>query len=541
MMQALRVIRRTACIILVIFCAASCGSVTGGRSDDAGVKVVRVATHSDEGTLTPYSYVTGDPGWSMLTLVFDTLFIINTDNEPRPWLAVRHDVSEDGRTHTLTLRPDATWHDGRPVTSADIKFAFEYYRDHYYGRWTRAVREIVGIGAPDSTTVVVTLRQPDPAFVRKVLADVPIIPKHVWEHVTEPKKIGITVGSGPYRLAAYEPNQYYRFTAHPTHFAGPPAVDELLMPVIVEPSTAFAALESGQIDATTRDLAPELVRQFESKASLKFARGPGFAATLLQFNTERPPWSDAVVRRAIGMAIDTQKLVDVLLLGHGTAGNPGWLHPTSPMHDPALVPHVDVARANALLDGAGYRDRDGDGIREANGRPMRPVLLVQANQPLRVRAAELIAQAVAAIGIRVEVRPEESTSLTAKVWPDFDVAKGRNFDWTMFGWSAPVLADPLRITAIVDSDTRYGINNIGGFRHPEADAIATRLRSAIDEAEQQRLIRQLEGVIARERPFVVLWYADLVNPYNHAAYGSWRFQKGHGIFHKLSFLPNVNP
>jgi peptide/nickel transport system substrate-binding protein len=477
----------------------------------------------------------------MLTLVFDTLFIINTDNEPRPWLATRDDISEDGRTHTLTLRSDANWHDGRPVTSADIKFAFEYYQAHYYGRWTRAVREISGLAAPNVTTVVVSLRQPDPAFVRKVLADVPIIPKHVWEHIAEPKTVGITIGSGPSRLAAYEPNQYYRFTAHREHFAGPPAVDELLMPVIVEPSTAFAALQAGQIDATTRELAPELVGQFEARRNFTLARGPGFGTTLLLFNTDRAPWDDAVVRRAVGMAIDTQKLVEVLLLGQGTAGNPGWLHPTSPIHDPALVPLVDVAGAKALLDNAGYRDSNGDGVREAHGRPMRPTLLVQANQPVRIRAAELIAQAMTAIGIGVQVRPEESTSLTEKVWPDFDVAKGRNFDWTMFGWSAPVLADPLRITALVESDARYGINNIGGFRNPAADVISARLRTTMDANEQRRLMRQLEALIAHERPFVLLWYGDLVNPYNPTAYSGWRFQKGLGIFHKLSFMPNVNP
>jgi peptide/nickel transport system substrate-binding protein len=535
------VIRFASALLLSAVALTSCTTPQGGRGADVQLRRLRVATHSDEGTLTPYTYVTGYPGSSMLSLVFDTLFIVNTDNEPRPWLASGHGVSQDGRTHTLTLRSDATWHDGRPVTGEDVRFTFQYYQSHFYARWTRAVRDMTGIVAPDPATVVVTLKEPDPGFVRKVLADVPIIPKHIWENVTAPKTMGITIGSGPFRIVAYERHQFYRFEAHRHHFAGRPAVDELLMPVIVEPATIFAALQSGQIDATTREVAPELVRQIESKSTLSVMRGPGYGTTLLQFNTERPPWNDAAVRRAVALAIDSSKLIDTLLLGQGTPGNPGWLHPAWPDHDPAIAPLVDVAAANALLDQAGYLDRNRDGVRESKGQPMRVALLVQANDPIRVRAAELIAAAVSAIGIQVQVRPEEGTSVTAKVWPDFDVSKGRNFDWTMWGWSAPVLADPLRITALIDSDARHGINNIGGFRHAEVDAIGSRLRAALDPDQQRLLLRQLEASIAHERPFVLLWYSDLVYAYDPAAYSKWRFLKGQGIFHKLSFLPDATP
>lgn len=502
----------------------------------AGVVSLRVATLTDESTLQPYSYVSGYPGWNLLTLVYDTLFILDADNEPRPWLANADATSADGLVHTITLRRDGRWHDGRPLTSADVAFTFGYYQAHTYPRWTPAVRDIARIETPDAATVVIELRAPDPSFARRLMADVPIIPKHLWDGVRSPKAFAGSIGSGMYRLADYRPGQSYRLTAHREHFSGPPRVDELLIPLVNDPATAFSALEAGELDATTLEVAPELVARFQSRARLKVARGPGYSTTLLQFNTERAPWSETVVRQAVALAIDTRQLVDILLLGFGTAGSPGWFHPASPQHDPAVTAHPDLARARAMLDQAGFTDRNGDGVREAGGAPMAPVLLVQANNPTRVRAAELIAAAVKGIGIDARVRALEAGSVTAKVWPDFDVTRRRDYDWAMFGWSAALLVDPLRVVSLVESDVRYGTNNIGGYRSADADALAARLRSTLDLAVQRELLGQLERVIARDRPFVLLWYPDLTYAYDPAAYDGWVFQKGQGLFNRLSFV-----
>jgi len=514
----------------------ACSPAAPARDAGAGVVSLRMATLTDESTLQPYSYVTGYPGWTLLTLVYDTLSILDAGNEPRPWLATGDQTSADGLVHTITLRGDVTWHDGRPLTSADVAFTFGYYQTHTHGRWTPAVRDIVRIETPDATTVVVGLRAPDPSFARRLMADVPILPKHVWDGVTSPRAFAGRIGSGLFRLADYRPGESYRLTANREHFSGPPAVDELLILVVNEPATVFSALEAGEIDATTLELAPELVGKFQASAGLKVVRGPGYSTAVLQFNTGRAPWNQMEVRQAVALAIDTRQLVDTLLLGFGTPGSPGWLHTGSPHHDPAVMAPADPARARAMLDRAGYVDRDGDGVREAGGVPMAPVLLVQANNPTRVRAAELIAAAVKGIGIDARVRALEAGSVTDKVWPDFDVTRGRDYDWTMFGWAAPLLVDPLRIVSLVDSDVRYGTNNIGGYESAEADALATRLRGTLDLAVQRDLLRQLERLIARDRPFVVLWYPDLTYVYNPAAYDGWVFQQGQGLFNRLSFV-----
>lgn len=532
----------------VVASAAACGgsssSVAGGAagavSDEAvAAPPLRIAIPGDESTLQPYSYVTGYPGWNMLTLVYDTLFILDAGNEPRPWVALRDVVAAEGLLHTITLRDDVRWHDGRPLTSADVQFTLRYYQQHTHGRWTPPVRDITDITTPDAVTIVVRLRAPDPSFTRRLMADVPLLPQHVWQDVSDPKGFAGRIGSGPFRLTDYRPDQSYRLTANRAHFAGAPATPELVLPVIKDPATVFAALESGEIDASSQELAPELVERFAGRAGLALSRGPGYASTLLQFNTERAPWDRAEVRRAVALALDTNRLIKTVLLGRGTPGNPGWLHPASAMHDPAIVPAHDLAGAQRLLDQAGIVDGDGDGVRESAGVPLAPVLLAPANNPARLRAAELVAAQLRPLGLAVQVRAQEATSMTQLIWPDFDVTRGRSFDWAMFGWSPPMLADPLRVVSLIDGDVRYGTNNIGGYRSSEASALAARIRVTLEPAARQSLVRALEAIIARDRPFVVLWYPDLVYAYRPAAYDRWVFQAGQGLFNRLSFQPRA--
>lgn len=501
--------------------------------------LLRIAIPGDENTLQPYTYVTGYPGWNLLTLVYDTLFILDRDNQPRPWIAVSDTVSADGLTHRVALRDDARWHDGRPLTSADVAFTFGYYRDHIHGRWTQPVRNIARVETPDAVTLVLTMEVPEPSLVFRLLTDLPILPKHIWDGVSEPKAFAADIGSGPFRLAEYRPGQVYRLTANREHFAGAPAVAGLVLPIITEPASIFSALKAGEIDATTLELPAELVPSMQESDAVRIAEGTGSAATLLQFNNEREPWSHADVRQAVALAIDTKELVARVLLGRGTPGGPGWLHPSTTGSVGSTAAGPDVAAARRLLDSAGYHDPDGDGVRQTpGGAALSPVLLVQANHPQRVRAAELIAQAVRTIGIDARVRAVEAGSLTDQVWRDFDVSKGRDFDWAVFGWAPPMLVDRFRVTTLVDSDPRRGTNNIGGFRNADVDRVAAELRRAAAPDDQRDRLHALDALIARERPFVMLWYADLAYAYRPRRFDRWVFQAGQGIFHKLSFDPS---
>ena len=331
------------------------------------------------------------------------------------------------------------------------------------------------------------------------------------------------------------PDTVYRMQANPGYFLGAPPVGELVFPVVKDATTALQALRAGEVQGSVAEVPPEQVAAF-SRAPLAVMRGPSYASTLLQLNAERPPLDRPDVRRALDLAIDKQRLVETLLLGTGTPAAPGFVHPDSPFHDRALGPRFDPARAKALLDGAGARP-GADGVRVLDGEPLAFTLLVQANNPLRLRAAELLGGMLKEVGVAVAVKSLDADSVDARVWPEFDVARGRDYDLAMWGWSAPVQVDIGRIAELVHSDPRIGTLNIGGYRSAEADRLADALRAAVGDAPRAEAARAVERQIAADVPFVMLYFADGAYAYRPQAYDGWVYQKGQGIYTRLSFVP----
>lgn len=528
--------------VIAITLAVGLLSLPGaGFAQEPGI--VRIAITRDEGHLNPYTYQSGYPGWNIMTLVYDPLFYPDENNEPIPWLVRQARVTPDGRTWTLTLHPNIRWHDGRLLTSEDVKFTFEFASRVTHSRWTPTTRNIEAIDTPNAQTVVFRLRQADAGFRLRTLADVPILPRHIWESVrdvAQARAFTNTVGSGPFRVAEVRADQFYRLTANPDYFAGRVKVRELVLPIVRDATVSFTALQAGQIDANVRTLSPELVAQFDRVQGLKVVRGPGFASTILQFNVEHPLLQDARLRRAIANAVNTSLMNRLLTLGYAVIGSPGYIHPASPFYAEGLRFAPDKSRAISILNEAGYQDRSGDGIREApDGTPLRFTLLTLAGNPVRIRGAELIRTWLRDVGIAVTVRVQEDAAIIDQVWPEFDVCKGRRFDMAVFGWSAPVMSRPTALVDLFHSDCRVGTINIGGYRNPEIDRLGQELLTTVDVDRQKQISARMQRVIAQDLPLHVLFYLDTIMAYRPAAYDGWVFQKGQGIMTKLSFVDRL--
>ncbi len=513
-------------------------SVPAGLAQQPGA--LRIAIGVDEGTLNPYTYRTGYPGWNLMTLVYDPLYYPDANNEPIPWLVRETKVSPDGLTWTLTLHPNITWHDGRPLTADDVRFTFDYVRRVTHSRWTPTTRNLASVEAPNPQTVVFKLTVPDAGFALRTLADVPILPRHIWESVTTvaaARAFTNTVGSGPYRVEEIRTGQFYRLVANPQYFAGRVKVRELILPIVRDATVSFTALKVGEVDTGSRTLTPELVAEFEKIQGMKIVRGPGFGSTLLQFNLEHPLLRDIKLRRAIAHAINTNLMVRLLMLGYAVVGAPGYIHPASPFYAPGITFDANKARAVALLNEAGYRDRNGDGVREApDGTALRFTLLANAELPLRIRGAELVRTWLKDVGIAVEVRVMDDASLIDLVWPDFDVCKGRRFDLAMFGWSAPVMTRPTALRDLFHSNCQVGTINIGGYKNPQIDRLGEQLAITVRPERQKQLAAAMQKLVAADLPVHVLFYPDVIMAYRQAAYDTWVFQKGQGILTKLSFV-----
>lgn len=523
---------------LAVLTLAACGQSSDAPAQNAAgpgqAQSLVVAISGDEGTLTPYTYVRGYPGYSLLGLVYDTLLVLDEDSVPQPHLATSIEVSDDGLTYRMPLADGVTWHDGVPLTAKDVVFTYNYVRENVSDRFTKPASAAVDVQA-EGNTVVFTLAEPNPEFVFRPLSDLPIMPAHIWSEISDPEAATVeqAVGSGPYRLVDYRPDQSYGLEANEDYALGSARVDRLTLSVVPEEQTALAALRSGEVQAVTGGVPPQLVDSLSGQDGLEVVSGPEFSSSLLLMNNERAPFDDPAVRRAVSLAIDVEDLVATVLLGKGTAGDEGFVHPDVPQAGTRRPHEYDLQEAARLLDGAGAT-AGADGVRAIDGRRMAFSLLVYADDPADLRSAELIRDGLAEVGVELTITPADPDSVDARVWPDFDVASGRDFEMAMWGWSAPVMLDSTQYAALVESDTTSGTLNVQGTRDSELDASAAALRSAGRPEERTAAVDALAGVIAERTPFVTLYYEDGTYAYDAAEFDGWVFQTGQGILNKQS-------
>lgn len=511
-----------------------------GSTSWAASQEIKLGIGKDENALNPYTYVTGSPGLDLVSLVYDSLFILDQQNQPIPWLVKDFSISEDKKKITMKLHENLKWHDGKSLTSEDVKFTYEYVAKYKKARFTTPAKVISTIATPDAQTVIFELSKPAPDFFIQPLADLPILPKHVWNSITEPLKSTEQMGSGPFIMVEHKQGQYYKLKANPDYFKGKPTIDSLILPIIEDSTAMFTALKSGQLDVASREIPPELVKDFENNKSLRVTKGTGLSTTLLQFNSSKYPLSEKAVREAISLSIDPKVLVETVLLGFATPGSPGFIHPDSPSSNKEIMHLTNIEKAKEILEQAGFRDQNQDGFREApDGKKIQMVILVYSDSPIRIRTAEIVTESMKKLGLNVQVKAMDPTTVDSLVWPDFDVLKGRDFDMSIWSWSTTMQMYPARLTDLFYSNLEVGNANIGAFKSESFDKLADQLMVTLDPQSRTDLIRKMQQQVAVEYPLVPLYYEQVMNAYNPEAYDKWVFQNGKGIINKLSFVPNA--
>lgn len=501
------------------------------------VEQLRIGISANENTLNPYTYVTGNPGLDLVQLMYDTLFQLDAENEPIPWLVKDFKVSEDGLTYDFTLHDNIAFHDGEALTTEDIKFTVDYFIKYPKSRFTNPLKTIDNIAVKSDTEFTITLSTADPNFMIQPLADLPILPQHIWPEIDNPDDSTNNIGSGPYKMGDYKAGEYYRLEVNPDYFLGTPPIKEIVLPIIEDTTALFTALSSGQLDAVSSNVSPELVKQFEGNANVKLNRGAGFSTTLLQMNAEKYPMTDASFRKAVAQALDNEYLIETILLGYAEVGSPGFIHPSSPYFNDKLSFEQDQEVARQLLADAGFKDTNGDGFVEGqNGEEIVLEMIVYSDSPTRIRTAEISTEWLNDIGVKTSVRAMDMTTVDSLVWPEFDVSKGRDFDLAIWGWSSTMQLFPDRMIELFHSDPAIGSVNIGGYGSEAFDTLSQTLKASIDSEERTQLIKDMQQLVADEMPIVPLYYQEIINAYNPNVYDEYIFQLGKGIINKLSFV-----
>lgn len=505
------------------------------------VDSLQFAVTFQEQNLTPWTQSSGYPGYYMMTLIYDTLFWMNPDGEPEPWLLDDWEVSDDGLEWTLHLNEDVRWQDGEPLTSSDVRFTIEYLREHPRPRFTPPLEAVEEIETPDEHTVVLRLSEVSASFVRQALADVPIIPEHIWSEIEDPNEVTTEtmIGSGPYRLAEFEPEEVWRFEANEDYFRGEPLVGELVMPFIAEPNAAFLALGSGEVDAVSATLSPELEEQFEEMDEVEIAQGPGFRGWYIIMNTERAPFDDPEFRKALTLGVDVDDIVETAALGRATAGSPGFVHRDAPWANPDTRDHEqDVERSNEILDELGYDDSDDDGVREGPDGPLSYELIVRATEPQAVRTAELVSEFASEVGVELNVTALDPETAGDRTWPDTPVGQFQgDYHIGVHSWAGVIHSDPDFLVGMFHSDPSVGTFDRTAYSNEEYDQLAEEQSRTPDEEERRELLHEMQGILAEDVPAFALFYPDDMFAYRPQVWDGWVYYSGVGILNKAAFLP----
>ncbi len=436
-------------------------------------------------------------------LVYNGLVRYDKDFQIEGDLAESWDISADNLTFTFHLRKGILWHDGAPLTSADVLFTYQIYIDPQTPTaYAERYKQVKKAEAPDPYTFRVTYEKPlAPALISWGMQ---VLPKHLLEgqDVTKSPLTRAPIGTGPYKFKEWLPGEKIVLEANPDYYEGAPYIKRVLYRIIPDPSTMFLELQSGGLDYM--GLTPlQYSKQTDTlafKRRFNKYRYPSSAYTYLGFNMRRPLFKDKRVRQALTHAINKQEIIDGVLLGLGQVAT-GPYKPGSWPYNPDVARYpYDPEKAKAMLAEAGWRDTDGDGILDKNGKPFAFTIVTNQGNDQRSKSGEIIQRRLKEVGIDVKLRVIE--------WASFlkEFINPGNFDATILGWTVP--PDPDSYNVWHSSKTKLGELNFVNFQSAEVDQLLETGRRTLDQAERKKLYDRFQEILAEEQPYTFLYVPD---------------------------------
>ncbi|WP_374829431.1 ABC transporter substrate-binding protein [Paenochrobactrum pullorum] len=422
------------------------------------------------------------------------------ENGLEPRLAVSWQGSDDGLSATFKLRENVTWHDGKPFTSADVAFsALEVWKKlQNLGRVV--FKDLEAVETPDEHTAIFKFSAPTPfQLIRNALPALSsVLPAHIFagtDIAANPANEQL-VGTGPFKYAEHKAGEYYRLTRNENYWGeGEPYLDEIIYRVLADRSAAAGALEAEEIDLAAFSAVPLADLARIGKVPGLRVISEGYEALtyqlVVEINHRRKELADVNVRRAIAHAFDRDFVVNTIFLGYAQSSTgPVPRYDKQFYTDKVASYPFDVAKANQLLDDAGYK-RGSDGVRFS-------LKLLPAPYFNETRQfGDYLRQALAAIGIDARLVNNDSAAHQKAVYTDHD------FDLAV---APPVYrGDPaISTTILMESGLPAGVpfSNQGGYANAEMDKIIATAAKTIDEAERTELYHQFQALVEDDLPLI---------------------------------------
>lgn len=515
------------CVMSLLVILAACGKDDKASTDKKETSTTDELTIGIPGDFGPVNLYTENEDW-INEMVYDKLMAASPYvDQPVPWLAEKVTKVND-QEWTVVVRDGIKWQDGKDFTAEDVKFTYEYYRDGPQTRYTHHVNEVPNIKtidiAKDGKTLTFACDYACPQLDTITFADLPILPKHIWKDVENPRKMtDLAVGTGPYKLTEYKEGSNYKLEANKDYFKGEPTVKKINLPIIGDSTAMFNALKSGEIDISKRPVPVELQDSLV-KSNFKLATTSALSIVQLGLNFTKEPFATGDFRAAITEAVDKDALVKTV--GSGVSGTEGYPHKDSPWTNPDNSEPFDQKGAIAKLDKLGYTDTDKDGFREdKDGKKLSFKLIVSSGEPIYVRVAELIKAQLKEVGVEVTVKSLDPTSFAA-------ASNEKNYDMYVSLIGPHGAADPDQFVM----SQRAGYLWAKGLAYPEMDALQTEWEDA-NTAEKRKAVSFKMQTLYNSQPTAIsLYYPEQVYAYNANSYSGYVESLGFGIINKYSFL-----
>jgi peptide/nickel transport system substrate-binding protein len=472
----------------------------------------------DWGFPNPYRHYPRGPGYVRMSWVFDTL-IWKDQKGYIPALAESWSFDADKLAFIFNLNPKAKWHDGRPLNAEDVVFTLDYFKKHPY-RWI-TIDHVSRAEARGSHTVIVYLSRAYSPFLSDIGGTMPILPKHIWGSVKDPKRYNdpkAFIGSGPYLFRDFNKAKgTYLYEAFTDYYQGRPKADRL---IYLRSGKPLISLSTGQADAA--NIQPEMSKQLKEKGMVVIKDECGWNKKLM-INHKKLPFSDKRFRHALAHAVNRQEIIEKSQRGFATPASFGLLSIDHDMYNPETPTYpYDPAKARTLIESLGYR-RGADGFFMAEGKPLRVELLTSnitvAGESIADRDGEVIKKQLEAVGIQVDLINMEQATTDSRV-------KKWEFDLAISGHGG-ISGDPRILNEMISS--QYGVGSVNSARYdanPELNRLLEAQMLEMDQEKRKTIVFKIQEVYAGDLPAISLYYPDSMAAYNPGKGIVWFFTKG---------------
>ncbi len=409
------------------------------------------------------------------------------------------------------LRPGVKFHDGHEVTAEDVKFTYEaIVNPKNLSPRIPDYEPVQQVEVIDPLTVrIIYKRLYSPAISKWQMQ---ILPAHLLnaralarEAVKRGKDPAVftmrqsnfsrhPIGCGPFVFDQWKSDRHIRLKRFDDYWEGPPNYHQYVMRIIPDTLTQEMEFYAGTVDNYA--VQPHQVARLIRDERFQHFSGTAFGYSYIAYNMRRPPFDDPRVRRALGMAIDTQKIIDYVLYGQGEPITGPFIKQTD-FYNRNIAPlPYDPQGALKLLAEAGYT-KGRDGYLQKNGKRLAFTLITNNGNALRKAILAIAQDAWKKIGVRVETDLLEWSVFVQKRIDQLD------FDALVLGWSMPIVPDPYQVWH--SSQTGKFQLNFVGFSDPEADDLIIKIRQEYDHDRQVAYCHRLHEIIARAQPYTFLY------------------------------------